>query len=64
MKLFPIEKRGFFVLATAATIYLSLAYVALPALWAHREHEPGLALLPMVTRVSCDSIVPSISPST
>src|SRR6201992_3180058 len=49
MKLFQIEKRGFFVLATVAVIYLLLAYVALPALWTHHEHEPGLASLPMVT---------------
>src|SRR3954464_14782318 len=30
--------------------YLTLAYVALPALWSHHEPEPGLASLPMVTR--------------
>src|SRR6202000_609400 len=52
MKLFQIEKRGFFILATAAIIYLLLAYVVLPALWSHHEHEPGLASLPMVTRTS------------
>ncbi len=49
MSLFQIEKRGFFVLITAAIIYLLLAYAALPALWTHHEHEPGLASLPMVT---------------
>jgi hypothetical protein len=40
------------VLALVALIvgYVVLAYVVLPALWAHHEHEPGLALLPMVTR--------------
>ena len=32
--------------------YLSLAYVILPALWSHHEHEPGLASLPMVTRTA------------
>src|SRR6202000_2676120 len=52
MKLFQIEKRGFFVLATAAIIYMLLAYVVLPALWTHREHEPGLASLPMVTHTA------------
>src|SRR6202000_656655 len=52
MKLFQIEKRGFFVLATAAIIYLLLAYVVLPALWTHHEHEPGLASLPMVTHTA------------
>jgi hypothetical protein len=30
--------------------YLVLAYVLLPSLWSHHEHEPGLASLPMVTR--------------
>src|ERR1700754_3553927 len=52
MKLFQIEKRGFFVLATTAIIYLLLAYVVLPALWTHHEHEPGLASLPMVTHTA------------
>ena len=33
-----------------AAVYLALAYVMLPALWTHHEHEPGLASLPMVTR--------------
>ena len=27
-------------------------YIALPALWKHHEHEPGLADLPMVTRTA------------
>ncbi len=31
------------------TIYLAAAYLAVPALWAHYEHQPGLAQLPMVT---------------
>jgi hypothetical protein len=30
-------------------VYLAMAYVSLPALWRHHEHEPGLAVLPMVT---------------
>jgi hypothetical protein len=34
--------------------YLALAYLALPALWSHHEHEPGLASLPMVTRTGSD----------
>jgi hypothetical protein len=33
-----------------AVVYFLLAYVVLPALWKHYEHEPGLASLPMVTR--------------
>ena len=32
--------------------YLLLAYLLLPALWSHHEHEPGLASLPMVTRTA------------
>ena len=32
-----------------AVVYIMLAYVVLPALWTHYEHEPGLASLPMVT---------------
>src|SRR5450631_2687575 len=28
------------------------AYVVLPVLWTHHEHEPGLASMPMVTRTS------------
>jgi hypothetical protein len=37
-------------LGVVASIYLLLAYIVLPALWRHHEHEPGLAELPMVTR--------------
>jgi hypothetical protein len=33
-----------------AVVYFLLAYVVLPTLWKHYEHEPGLASLPMVTR--------------
>jgi hypothetical protein len=40
------------VLATLAAAYVVLAYVVLPILWTHHEHEPGLAALPMVTRTS------------
>jgi hypothetical protein len=32
--------------------YTILAYVALPALWSHHEHQRGLADLPMVTRTA------------
>ena len=32
--------------------YTFLAYVALPALWSHHEHQKGLADLPMVTRTA------------
>jgi hypothetical protein len=50
MKLLPNRRRGLLVLATVVIVYLMLAYVVLPALWRHHEREPGLALLPMVTR--------------
>jgi LssY C-terminus len=32
--------------------YTALAYLALPALWRHYEHQRGLANLPMVTRTA------------
>jgi hypothetical protein len=51
-KRLPTGRRWLFVLAAAAILYLALAYVVLPALWSHHEHEPGLASLPMVTRTS------------
>ncbi|WP_213775402.1 LssY C-terminal domain-containing protein [Bradyrhizobium sp. dw_78] len=50
MKLLQTEKRWLFVLSATAIVYFLLAYAALPALWAHHEHEPGLASLPMVTQ--------------
>lgn len=43
-----------FIFAALLIVYLTLAYVVLPALWTHHEHEPGLASLPMVTRTSAD----------
>ena len=50
MKLHPRRRRCVLILSTLAIVYLLLAYVVLPALWRHYEREPGLALLPMVTR--------------
>jgi LssY C-terminus len=50
MKQLPIRRRWLLVLAAVTAAYLALAYVVLPALWTHHEHEPGLASLPMVTR--------------
>ncbi|SDS25778.1 LssY C-terminal domain-containing protein [Bradyrhizobium canariense] len=50
MKLFQIQKRWLPILAAGAIVYLLLAYIVLPAVWTHHEHEPGLASLPMVTR--------------
>ena len=44
------RRRWLIVLATIPVVYFAMAYVLLPALWRHHEHEPGLAVLPMVTR--------------
>src|SRR6266850_1597440 len=52
MKLLPTRQRWLLALAAIAVAYLMLAYVLLPVLWTHHEHEPGLASLPMVTRTS------------
>ena len=35
--------------AALIAVYLLLAYLVLPALWRHYEHQPGLAAQPMVT---------------
>src|SRR6478736_2005560 len=48
------KRRVLSVIAVVLVAYLILAYVALPALWNHHEHEPGLASLPMVTRTASD----------
>jgi hypothetical protein len=43
----------FLLIAVGVVIaYTILAYVALPALWTHHEHQRGLADLPMVTRTA------------
>jgi hypothetical protein len=45
--------RRFLLLAlTIVLAYAVLAYLALPALWAHYEHQKRLANLPMVTRTA------------
>ncbi|QCI67301.1 LssY C-terminal domain-containing protein [Phreatobacter stygius] len=36
-------------LVLVASLYGALAYLALPAVWSHYEHQPGLAGRPMVT---------------
>src|SRR5271168_1712977 len=50
MKQIAGSRRWWKVLAGVLFAYLVLAYLLLPALWSHHEHEPGLASLPMVTR--------------
>jgi hypothetical protein len=52
MKLFARKRRLLMIFATAIIVYLMLAYIVLPFLWTHHEHEPGLASLPMVTHTS------------
>jgi hypothetical protein len=47
-------RRWLIVLAGVLIAYVALAYVVLPRLWSHHEHEPGLASLPMVTRTASD----------
>src|ERR1700690_1449992 len=54
MKQGPVKRRWPLVLAGMAISYVLLAYVLLPLLWTHHEHEPGLAALPMVTRTGSD----------
>ena len=43
-------RQWLFDFLVVAVVYFLLAYIVLPALWKHYEHEPGLASLPMVTR--------------
>ena len=40
------------VLLSVVVVYTLSAYVVLPALWTHHEHQKGLAELPMVTRTA------------
>jgi hypothetical protein len=37
-----------------AALYLAVAYLVLPRLWLHYEHQPQLAVHPMVTRTTQD----------
>jgi len=52
MKQIAHRRRWWIAGAGLLLAYLMLAYVVLPALWRHHEHEPGLASLPMVTRTA------------
>jgi len=54
MKRLAGGRRWWIILAGLLAVYLLLAYLMLPALWSHHEHEPGLASLPMVTRTASD----------
>jgi LssY C-terminus len=46
------RRRWLVIVVGVLIAYVLLAYIALPALWIHHEHEPGLASLPMVTRTA------------
>ena len=50
MKQFARKPRWLFILIAVPIVYFLVAYLILPAVWKHHEHEPGLASLPMVTR--------------
>jgi LssY C-terminus len=45
-------RRVLLVVLSVVIVYALLAYVVLPALWTHHEHQKGLAALPMVTRTA------------
>ena len=45
-------ERALLLALTVVIAYTLLAYLALPALWTHYEHQKGLASLPMVTRTA------------
>jgi hypothetical protein len=44
--------RALLLALSVVIAYTLLAYLALPALWTHYEHQKGLATLPMVTRTA------------
>ena len=52
MKQIAGRRRWGIVISGVLIAYLTLAYLILPALWSHHEHEPDLAFLPMVTRTA------------
>ena len=43
-------ERVLVALLAGVLVYAAIAYIVLPALWTHYEHQKGLASLPMVTR--------------
>jgi hypothetical protein len=43
-------RRASAILLVTMAAYILLAYIVLPVLWTHHEHQKGLADLPMVTR--------------
>ena len=47
-------ERVLLTLLAVVALYTAIAYLLLPALWTHYEHQKGLANLPMVTRTAQD----------
>jgi hypothetical protein len=47
-------ERVLLTLLVIVAIYAGIAYLLLPALWTHYEHQKGLANLPMATRTAQD----------
>jgi hypothetical protein len=45
-------ERVLLALLAVVLIYTAIAYLLLPAIWTHYEHQKGLAALPMVTRTA------------
>jgi hypothetical protein len=45
-------ERVLLTLFAVVAVYTAIAYLLLPALWTHHEHQKGLANLPMVTRTA------------
>jgi hypothetical protein len=45
-------ERVLLTLLAIIAVYTAIAYLLLPALWTHYEHQKGLANLPMVTRTA------------
>jgi hypothetical protein len=45
-------ERVLLTLLAVVAVYTAIAYLLLPALWTHHEHQKGLANLPMVTRTA------------
>ena len=43
-------ERVLLTLLAVVLVYTAIAYLLLPAIWTHYEHQKGLAALPMVTR--------------
>jgi len=45
-------ERVLLTMLAVVLVYTAIAYLLLPAIWTHHEHQKGLAALPMVTRTA------------